>query len=217
MSPQHFQGLRRASNKIDPPANPPPSDPVRKVDPTLNPITRRPGPGRGRPRKQGSAGAQGGQGSASASPVVPGFSGVPHQAPVAGMHGFIGVHNMHGLPGVHGLPMSGVPGDVAGLPSSGGVQVGQGGEARQSPAEGSPSMGEEQTPVHDDIAVDPSLEDHDHDHDHDEQPAKRPRLDNGQDTTPLEDEAVMNALAAHNNSNPPQGHGYTTDFNYGEA
>jgi len=47
---QHFQGLRRAQNKSD--TNGGVNDPQRRVDPTLNPITRRPGPGRGRPRKQ---------------------------------------------------------------------------------------------------------------------------------------------------------------------
>ncbi|KAI0124987.1 hypothetical protein BJ170DRAFT_597832 [Xylariales sp. AK1849] len=47
---QHFQGLRRAQHKAD--SNGSLSDSNRKADPTTNPITRRPGPGRGRPRKQ---------------------------------------------------------------------------------------------------------------------------------------------------------------------
>ncbi|KAI0518310.1 hypothetical protein F5B22DRAFT_600715 [Xylaria bambusicola] len=46
---QHFQGLRRAQNKAD--SNSSGLDSQRKADPTANPITRRPGPGRGRPRK----------------------------------------------------------------------------------------------------------------------------------------------------------------------
>ncbi|KAI0116272.1 hypothetical protein GGR51DRAFT_555291 [Nemania sp. FL0031] len=46
---QHFQGLRRAQNKAEP--NGSNSDGQRKADPSSNPITRRPGPGRGRPRK----------------------------------------------------------------------------------------------------------------------------------------------------------------------
>ncbi|KAI1170566.1 hypothetical protein F4777DRAFT_568647 [Nemania sp. FL0916] len=46
---QHFQGLRRAQNKAEP--NSSSLDSQRKNDPTANPITRRPGPGRGRPRK----------------------------------------------------------------------------------------------------------------------------------------------------------------------
>ncbi|KAI1381481.1 hypothetical protein F4677DRAFT_403121 [Hypoxylon crocopeplum] len=47
---QHFQGLRRAQHKTD--SNGTLQDSQRKADPTANPITRRPGPGRGRPRKQ---------------------------------------------------------------------------------------------------------------------------------------------------------------------
>jgi len=47
---QHFQGLRRAQQKAD--ASSPTGESSRRVDPTLNPITRRPGPGRGRPKKQ---------------------------------------------------------------------------------------------------------------------------------------------------------------------
>ncbi|KAK8134564.1 hypothetical protein PG984_006576 [Apiospora sp. TS-2023a] len=50
---QHFQGLRRAQHKLD--TNGTPSESQRKVDPTTNPITRRPGPGRGRPRKSVAA------------------------------------------------------------------------------------------------------------------------------------------------------------------
>ncbi|KAI1341924.1 hypothetical protein F5Y15DRAFT_351660 [Xylariaceae sp. FL0016] len=49
---QHFQGLRRAQHKAD--TNGSSLDSQRKSDPTMNPITRRPGPGRGRPRKQPS-------------------------------------------------------------------------------------------------------------------------------------------------------------------
>lgn len=49
---QHFQGLRRAQQKAESNGNS--GDNPRKLDPTLNPITRRPGPGRGRPRKSGA-------------------------------------------------------------------------------------------------------------------------------------------------------------------
>jgi hypothetical protein len=51
---QHFQGLRRAQNKAE--SNGGPGESSRKLDPTMNPITRRPGPGRGRPKKQSSEG-----------------------------------------------------------------------------------------------------------------------------------------------------------------
>ncbi|XXG97666.1 hypothetical protein Hte_003973 [Hypoxylon texense] len=46
---QHFQGLRRAQHKTESNGS---TDSQRRNDPTQNPITRRPGPGRGRPRKQ---------------------------------------------------------------------------------------------------------------------------------------------------------------------
>jgi hypothetical protein len=48
---QHFQGLRRAQNKTEPFSSNLLDSQARKTDPTSNPITRRPGPGRGRPRK----------------------------------------------------------------------------------------------------------------------------------------------------------------------
>jgi hypothetical protein len=47
---QHFQGLRRAQHKAE--SNGSMSESPRREDPNANPITRRPGPGRGRPRKQ---------------------------------------------------------------------------------------------------------------------------------------------------------------------
>lgn len=54
----------------------------------------------------------------------------------------------------------------------------------------SPQPGSE-TPGSDALAVDPSLQDPD------EHPPKRQRLDESQDPS-VEDEAVLNALAAHN-------------------
>jgi hypothetical protein len=57
-------------------------------------------------------------------------------------------------------------------------------------------------PGNDSLAVDPDLEDPD------EQVAKRPRLAESQDPS-LEDEAVMSALAAHNNPAPVDH--YTTE------
>ncbi|KAI0900428.1 hypothetical protein F4806DRAFT_448639 [Annulohypoxylon nitens] len=57
---QHFQGLRRAQHKTE--SN---GDGQRRSDPTENPITRRPGPGRGRPRKQPPAP------TADSEPVTP--------------------------------------------------------------------------------------------------------------------------------------------------
>lgn len=52
MASQHFQGLRRAQNKVDTSNGTSGDGNSKQLDPTLNPITRRPGPGRGRPRKQ---------------------------------------------------------------------------------------------------------------------------------------------------------------------
>jgi hypothetical protein len=49
------------------------------------------------------------------------------------------------------------------------------------------------------LAVDPSLEDEEPEEQH---AAKRLRLDDSQDPS-LEDEAVLNALAGHNNATPP--------------
>ncbi|KAI4600366.1 hypothetical protein KJ359_000720 [Pestalotiopsis sp. 9143b] len=46
---QHFQGLRRAQHKVE--SNGFTGEKPRQGDPTLNPITRRPGPGRGRPKR----------------------------------------------------------------------------------------------------------------------------------------------------------------------
>jgi hypothetical protein len=54
---QHFQGLRRAQNKIE--TIVPAIEGPRHSDPSENPITRRPGPGRGRPRKQPNLGSDG--------------------------------------------------------------------------------------------------------------------------------------------------------------
>ncbi|KAG6055251.1 hypothetical protein E4U17_003102 [Claviceps sp. LM77 group G4] len=53
---QHFQGLRRAQNKAEAVGTAVVPNPYH-ADPTLNPITRRPGPGRGRPKKHSLASA----------------------------------------------------------------------------------------------------------------------------------------------------------------
>lgn len=76
MCSQHFQGLRRAQNKAEANGffNPGTPETPRRADPTMNPITRRPGPGRGRPRKsQGGADESmpGAGGGSEGSPVEP--------------------------------------------------------------------------------------------------------------------------------------------------
>ena len=180
---QHFQGLRRAQNKAES-NGVGGGDGPKKADPTLNPITRRPGPGRGRPRKQPAAGASGAPGAA---PVTPGAIGAPG-GPAA--------------PAVLGMPpaLDGVPGvgDISTLSESPGVQDGSVEPQHQPPVDRSVSV-QGDTPVDDELAVDPSLEDAEEaEDDDDEHAAKRPRLDDNQDQS-LEDVAVLHALAAHNN------------------
>ncbi|KAK4190259.1 hypothetical protein QBC35DRAFT_449453 [Podospora australis] len=131
---QHFQGLRRAQNKADANImaglehlnNKTPN----KADPTLNPITRRPGPGRGRPRKtpqkgEGAADATAPDGSvaspsaASAPDSVPAPGVVPTagMAPVPGMTAGPAIPPNPQPPGVHTIPpgMHAVPG-MSGMP-----------------------------------------------------------------------------------------------------
>ncbi|KAK7208981.1 hypothetical protein V2G26_016159 [Clonostachys chloroleuca] len=76
---QHFQGLRRAQNKSGDGGSTGASN--RRVDPTWNPITRRPGPGRGRPKKSISSDASATEPSASVPDAI--ASGQPNPAPVA--------------------------------------------------------------------------------------------------------------------------------------
>lgn len=116
---QHFQGLRRAQNKAD--ANTMAGlehlnqKTPNKADPTLNPITRRPGPGRGRPRKT----PQKGEGAADGA--VPDGSDI--QSPVAGVPGMAPAPGPGVIPGPSMAPsMSpGVP-QVAGVPVMPGMQ-----------------------------------------------------------------------------------------------
>ncbi|TFB05293.1 hypothetical protein CCMA1212_002978 [Trichoderma ghanense] len=78
---QHFQGLRRAQNKAE--VDGTHSESARRADPTLNPITRRPGPGRGRPRKSQAQNAnQSGADTADASPTAS-PAGVPTTGPAS--------------------------------------------------------------------------------------------------------------------------------------
>ncbi|OTA07221.1 hypothetical protein A9Z42_0081190 [Trichoderma parareesei] len=78
---QHFQGLRRAQNKAE--VDGTQSESARRADPTLNPITRRPGPGRGRPRKsQAQNASQSGTDAADASPTASPV-GVPTTGPAS--------------------------------------------------------------------------------------------------------------------------------------
>ena len=123
-----------------------------KSDPTLNPITRRPGPGRGRPRKQPAA-------SLDASTPVLDHEAQP-QAPMDAPGGDVDADGMS-----LSDPGSGVPHSHAGtLPLDPTADVDRDGEGE--------------------VLDEPEL--------------KRPRLDVNTDPS-LEDEAVLTALAAHNN------------------
>ncbi|KAK0626153.1 hypothetical protein B0T14DRAFT_509271 [Immersiella caudata] len=187
---QHFQGLRRAQNKAEANGLGNGSN-SRQTDPQVNPITRRPGPGRGRPRKLPVNSAAGGTPAAPVAvatplpPPPPGMLGIPPQIAV--------------VPAV---------GDVASLSASPVVPDASMLPQIPPPVDASISA-QGDTPVDDDLAVDPSLEDAEDDDDH---AAKRPRLDDSQDHS-LEDAAVLNALAAHNN---PAAGDYDAEF-YGEA
>ncbi|KAL6356772.1 hypothetical protein LRP88_10378 [Fusarium phalaenopsidis] len=79
---QHFQGLRRAQNKAE--SNGGLNENSRKVDPTLNPITRRPGPGRGRPRKQPPVPVAGVPGEGIPNQAMGLVTPGPHAQPVQG-------------------------------------------------------------------------------------------------------------------------------------
>ncbi|KAA8628927.1 hypothetical protein SMACR_04183 [Sordaria macrospora] len=224
---QHFQGLRRAQHKSEGGAATASPDPNRRMDPTMNPITRRPGPGRGRPKKQQNT-AQGQSPTSTASvsetgttgpsvtpippPVVPGapsqsttaipvpvVPGMP--APPAGMHSAAAAqaqahaqaqqaHAQHFIQAqlqaqaqVHAQHAARTQQN-----GRGGNQAGGQGPANQQGVQA--QSGGQQSANDDDVAVDPSLEDGDDD----QHQSKRRKVE--QD--PLDDAAVMNALAAHN-------------------
>ncbi|KAL2147885.1 hypothetical protein VTI28DRAFT_3363 [Corynascus sepedonium] len=228
---QHFQGLRRAQNKAE---NGVPGDNPRKIDPTLNPITRRPGPGRGRPRKQPAADASATAPSAAPAPGVnsngPSSAGVPPGTPGASslVPGTVSIQNMSpglpvhpqfaGLPGVSPVPpppastVSGAPGTpaMANVPGPQGLPATQV-QTQPPPPQPNPGVAPQaQMTAHEELAVDPSLGEEPEE----EHAAKRQRLDDSQEPT-LEDEAVLNALASHNNPTTPGE--FSTEYTYGDA
>ncbi|KAK4120802.1 hypothetical protein N657DRAFT_140917 [Parathielavia appendiculata] len=241
---QHFQGLRRAQNKAE---NNVAGDNSRKIDPAVNPITRRPGPGRGRPRKQpaaatapGSAPVSGTQpaeaqsvGAQSAgvspadvtsgtsgapSPLVPGVgqtAGVPHGVAIHPQYPGVGrmpsaptapLSTVPGIPGTPGMPLE---------PAPQGLAVAQG-QPQPPPPQASQAiapqaqMAQAHMTSPEELAVDPNLEEEPEE----EHAAKRQRLDDSQEPT-LEDEAVLNVLAGHNNPTTPGE--YTSEYTYGDA
>ncbi|KAM7209539.1 hypothetical protein V8F20_000277 [Naviculisporaceae sp. PSN 640] len=200
---QHFQGLRRAQAKSESSPSPAlPNDGTRKTDPTLNPITRRPGPGRGRPKKAAANANQEGSNSPATGSTGALAPGAP---PAAAPQPMQGVSPGQSVP--HAPLHSHYPnGSIApGGPDVSGLQIDQ---KLSQPMPLPPAVTDralpptaEQTPISDELAVDPSLEDS-------EEPAvKRPRLDDSQtatlQTASLDtDEAMLSALAAHNNRPP---------------
>lgn len=117
-----------------------------------------------------------------------------------------------GLPGVSPAPpapASTVPG-ASGTPAMANAADSQGlpqaqDQAQQPQPQTNPGVAPQvQMTAHEELAVDPSLGEEPEE----EHAAKRPRLDDSQEPT-LEDEAVLNALAGHNNPTTPGE--YTTE------
>ncbi|TQV97619.1 hypothetical protein V2A60_006635 [Cordyceps javanica] len=190
---QHFQGLRRATNKIE--AAPPPADAaLRRVDPSLNPITRRPGPGRGRPRKSQSGANEGSAvpetaAAGSVTPLDPGMSASPGVGPAL-------AHDPPPPPQSQAMETDG----------------GGGGPDPQLAMEDEQTLAESANgPYADDAAAVHQVSEAGG---ADEHPSKRQRLDSDamDHQSALDDEAVL-ALAAHNGTTPAD----YPEFGYGDA
>ncbi|WZH46347.1 uncharacterized protein QYS62_007421 [Fusarium acuminatum] len=114
---QHFQGLRRAQNKSDTAG--PNGEPVRRHDPTMNPITRRPGPGRGRPRKQPPVPVDGAPGEAvPSSPLTPGIVPRPPNSAPPYPHPHPQVAPAYGAPPGNHQSISPLPAQAAMRPAN---------------------------------------------------------------------------------------------------
>ncbi|KAL2127751.1 hypothetical protein VTI74DRAFT_10232 [Chaetomium olivicolor] len=236
---QHFQGLRRAmSNSENQAAN----DTPQRADPSHNPITRRPGPGRGRPRKRRASGADTADGPAGAQP--PASAGSPADAPPGpggpnpfaqgsevpavselpptSVHPqFPGVMAVSGalpdpVPAVSGPTPGSLPGPVADVPAVANMSVSLGMPVVQS-------QPQPMTPVTTGISPQAPMTGPDDLAvdpsleglpEHAQQP-KRQRLDGSQDPALEEEETMLSALAAHTNSATPGE--YPTEYTYGDA
>ncbi|TWU78648.1 hypothetical protein ED733_005499 [Metarhizium rileyi] len=205
---QHFQGLRRSQNKAD--AKAAATDVVCR-DPTLNPITRRPGPGRGRPRKL-PAGSEG-------------------ESPVDGAISPVAAHVPSAMPTPGTTQQSETPDQQEaqrqppppGKPDAVSATVP---EAASLPTDVLTAAAAAVAATTDAAAHGSPREDGDAEADDDgteKHPAKRQRLDTlepepgpepePEPEQPLDDEAVL-ALAAHNGA---AGTDYAEDLSYGEA
>ncbi|KAK4175961.1 hypothetical protein QBC36DRAFT_16587 [Triangularia setosa] len=236
---QHFQGLRRAQNKADASSVNPDNSP-RKIDPTLNPITRRPGPGRGRPRKNpapptaadhaaAAAAVAAAGGPVQAPGVAPGAApGVgPGLAPGVAPGAVPGAAaGPPGMPPVAGAPptpqqITSVPVPVIpGMPAPSGVPM-HPMYTQNVQAQGQTPVRPPPRPVNAGGAPPAQMDSPDNlavdpnlEDDSDEHIVKRQRLDDSQSGS-LDDEAMMSALSAHNEPTPGD---YSQDFSsYGEA
>ena len=153
---------------------------TRRVDPTLNPITRRPGPGRGRPRKLPASGVEGespGDGESSPAPVLDTAAipspGTTQEAPTPDQPQPQLTPQNDKADGIDGTESNSatLPMETLAAPASTTPDATDGVELEEdADAEGT-----------------------------EEHPAKRPRLDTQEleQEQPLDDEAVL-ALAAHN-------------------
>ncbi|KAK8086412.1 hypothetical protein PG994_001386 [Apiospora phragmitis] len=187
---QHFQGLRRAQHKLETNGTP---ESQRKVDPTANPITRRPGPGRGRPTKSVAAPPEG------TGPVPDGpfpQDGLPHdELPLQdGPLHMTATAQVVPSPEAQSVPAPTTPAGLpAPLPSPAPNPVASLIDVAKSESLPDQAQSPEQEP--NSIALvaedgDGDLEDH--------HPAKRQRLDNDA-SDQIEDAAVL-ALAEDGNS-----------------
>ena len=121
--------------------------------------------------------------------------GVP-SAPIPRVPGGSSMPDMSGLPNVASIA------DMSGLPNVSSLHFNH-----PAPPSQSASAGGTHTPgaEDNDIAVDPSLEDADNDDESEEPVVKRQRLQSQGPS--LEDEAMMNALAAHNSRSAGENYG----------
>lgn len=234
---QHFQGLRRAQNKAEINGT---GESSRKNDPTMNPITRRPGPGRGRPRKQPPAPIEGALIMGGLGPEIPdtndpgahipGDPGSMMPIPPPGTALSLPV-SLTAEPMVQ--PLTGPPMTFPSPPHEPELpqhpphlhplqgQQPQDPEQPAQPLEEDPKLISGQPPSEESVEpidVSPAPAEslsrvHDLDAEGEEPDAKRQRLSSPDDTKEeLDDEAVL-ALAAHSGPTDP----FPSDFSYGEA
>jgi hypothetical protein len=180
----------------------------------MNPITRRPGPGRGRPRKHPADGSA--STDESGAPIPPGS--LPPSSSPMGIPGAPSSHVAQGHPmPLHSQPAQkfdhqGHAGPPHILPHQGGPHPSSGSIAPVGVVSNSAPPPPESLPLEEE---DEDNEEED-DEDDDEHVAKRQRMIESdlQDQSLDDDEAVL-ALAAHNGSGSADP--YQSEFSYGEA